>query len=262
VDDAPDEALDSFLREFARVGDEYRFYPAHPFGRALSRLFMGVLTPTCTVEGGDNLARFLGGPGRRLVICNHLSYTDTQLTDSILARAGHEGLADRLVAVAGPKVYTEAWRRLAAMSLNTRKTVQSSHVATEQDALSPRDIARIALETVSDCERLMDDGYVVLLYPEGTRSRNRALQPFLRALSRYTAIPDLRILVMAQTGSEAIFPIDDGKMHPGPVRVAFAEPFAAADFPAKGAALVEAHARLSALLPPDYRPPEGQPAIA
>lgn len=263
VDATPDADLEGFLRDFRRIGEEFRFYPAHPFGRAMSRGFMPELTPGRTLEGRDRLEAFLaGGPRRRLVICNHLSYTDTQITDSVLAEQGFAAVADRLVAVAGPKVYTDAWRRLAAISLNTRKTAQSSLVATEQGSLSPRELAKVALDTVADCARLMDEGWIILLYPEGTRARNGVLQPFLRAVSRYTSMPDTRILVMAQTGTERIYPIDEGRMHPAAVRIAFAEAFDAADFPGKTGALGEAHALLAALLLPGYRPDPEAPALA
>jgi 1-acyl-sn-glycerol-3-phosphate acyltransferase len=261
---ASDADLAGLLHAFATAGDHYQLYPASPFARALTRDFMSVMTPTRQVTGLDRLDRFLAtGPSRRMVVANHLSYTDTQLTDSLLVLEGRAAFADRLVAIAGPKVYTDAWRRLAAISLNTRKTAQSSAVATEQGALSARDLAAVAFETLRDCERLMDQGYVVLLYPEGTRSRTGRLQPFLRASGRYTAIEGLQILPMVQTGAERVFPIDDPLMHPNEVRLAFGEPFVAADFPGRHGhgALAEVHARMAAELPEAYRPPEGQPPI-
>ena len=134
-------------------------------------------------------------------------------------------IADRLIAIAGPKVYTDAWRRLAAISLNTRKTAQSSAVATEQEALDARALATVAFETMEDCARLMDDGSIILLYPEGTRSRTGRLQPFLRAAGRYLRIEGLRVLPMAQSGTDRIYPIDDPLMHPATVSLAFGEPF-------------------------------------
>jgi 1-acyl-sn-glycerol-3-phosphate acyltransferase len=264
LDATSDPALAALLATFATAGDAYRLYPADPFARGMTRTFMAALTPTWRAEGLDQLDTFLAaGPSRRMVVCNHLSYTDTQLTDSLLVLEGRAAFADRLVAIAGPKVYTDPWRRLAAISLNTRKTAQSSAVATEQGALGARELAAVALDTLRDCERLMDEGYVVLLYPEGTRSRTGRLQPFLRASGRYTAIEGLQILPMVQTGSERVFPIDDPLMHPGEVRIAFGAPFVAADFPGRHGhgALAEASARMAALLPEAYRPPEGQGAI-
>lgn len=259
---ASDAELTELLGLFAVAGDEYRMYPAVPFARAMTRIFMRELVSGFSLEGRAHLLQFLdGGPRRRLIVCNHLSYTDTQISDVVLHEAGFTHAADRLVAIAGPKVYTDAWRRLAAISLNTRKTVQSSTVATEQGALTGRELATIALETLHDCVRLMDEGYIVLLYPEGTRSRSGQLQPFLRAAGRYLQIEGLHVLPMGQTGTESVFPIDDPLMYPSPVRVAFGPEFASADFPGKTGALAEAHRRLVDVLPEAYRPDIGAPAV-
>lgn len=259
----PDSAIRTLQDTFLRAGDTYRLHPADPVARAVTRTFMAFLSPEWSVEGRGHLEQFLTeGPRRRLVVCNHLSYTDTQLTDSLLCKAGLAPVADRLVAIAGPKVYTDPWRRMAAIALNTRKTAQSSAVATEQDALGPRELAAVAFETIAECERLMDAGYLILLYPEGSRSRTGQLRPFLRAASRYLQLPDTQILPMAQTGSEAIFPIDSPIMFPGPARLSFGAPFLAADHPGKAAALAEAHVRVAALLPPAYRPAAGEPGVS
>jgi 1-acyl-sn-glycerol-3-phosphate acyltransferase len=263
TDAASDADLQGLLDTFATAGDEYRLYPAHPFARDMTRLYMATLTPTWDLVGRDALERFLTtGPRRRMVVCNHLSYTDTQITDSLLVLAGLRDFADRLVAIAGPKVYTDAWRRMAAISLNTRKTAQSSAVATEQGALSPRELAAVAFETIADCERRMDEGYIVLLYPEGTRTRTGRLQPFLRAASRYCSVPDLQILPMGQAGCEHIYPIGAQRMEKAHVRMAFGERFVSADFPGKTTALAEAHRRVAELLPEAYRPAGGEPAIS
>lgn len=222
---------------------------------------MSALTRPASFIWPYRLDEFSALPGRKLVVCNHLSYTDTQVTDSVLALTNRTAFADRLVAIAGPKVYTEPWRRMAAIALNTRKTAQSSVVASEQDALSPRELAVIAIDTLRDCERLMDEGFVVLLYPEGRRSRDGRMQPFLRAAARYLALTGVTVLPIAQTGGETLFPMDAPRMFRGAVRIACAESFAAADFPGKTAALEEAFRRLAAELPEQYQPAPG-PVIA
>ena len=269
VDAADDRSLRSLLDAFAVAGSDFRLFPADPFARVLTRAFMTSLTEEGVIVGEAHLDAFLSEPAssdpiRRMILCNHLSYTDTQLTDTLLVHGGRAAVADRLVAIAGPKVYTDAWRRLAAIGLNTRKTAQSTLVATEQGALSPREFAAVAAETLRDCERLLDAGYLVLLYPEGTRSRTGRMQSFLRAAGRYAAIEGLRILPAVQTGSERVYPIDDAWMHPSPVRLAFGPAFLAADYPGRHGhgALSEASRRMTALLPDAYRPPDGQSPIA
>ncbi len=252
-------ALSTLRDDFFGAGETWSFFPANPSARLLTRAYMDHLVTTQQVEHEERLVRFLAeGPSRRFFICNHLSYTDTQVTDRVLVTAGFRDVADRIVAIAGPKVYTDPWRRLAAVSLHTRKTPQSNVVATEQDALSPRELAAIAFAAIDDCLALADQGYIPLLYPEGARSRSGQLRPFLRASARYLAQPDVQILPVAQTGSEHIFAIGETTMRPGPVRLTFGLPFCAADYPGKTGPLQEAFRRLAACLPPAYQPADGE----
>jgi 1-acyl-sn-glycerol-3-phosphate acyltransferase len=94
----------------------------------------------------------------------------------------------------------------------------------------------------------MDEGWIPLLYPEGTRSRTGALQPFLRAAGRYLAIPELSVLPMAQVGTENVFPIDATTMAPAPVTMRFGDWFPTSGHPGKTGALDEAWSRVAALV--------------
>ena len=250
-----DSDLATLRETFFSAGDAWRLHPADPTARKLTRLYMKSLVTSQHILHPEHLERFLAeGPRRRFFICNHLSYTDTQVTDRALVTGGYSDLADRIVAIAGPKVYTDPWRRLAAIPLNTRKTPHSNVVATEQAALSPREIAAVAFAAIDDCVQLADRGFIPLLYPEGARSRSGRLRPFLRASARYLAQPDVQVLPFAQTGTEFVFPIGATTMNPSPVTIAFAEPFNAADFPGKTGPIQEAHRRLAAILPDAYKP--------
>ena len=249
----PDDALAALVEGYGRLGERWDFYPANPTARAMMRVLMEEVVPAHELLGHEALEAFAGGrPRRRLIVCNHLSYVDTQVTDAVLARAGFRDLADRIGAVAGPKVYTDAWRRLAALGLHTRKTVQSASVATDQAPLPPRELAAIALDTLRSCVSLMDEGYVVLLYPEGTRSRDGRLQPFLRAVGRYLSTEGVHVLPMAQTGTEHIFPREALTMGPGPVRLAFGSELAPLED--RQAQLQTVHAAIAGLLPAAYAP--------
>lgn len=256
---ATDDDIHTLQGAFERAGEGWRLHPADPIARRVTRAYMSAVVQPWRLEGERLLHAFLGSASqRRMIVCNHLSYTDTQVSDAVLALAGHPGVADRLVAIAGPKVYTEAWRRMAAIALNTRKTAQSSVVASEQAALTPRELAAIALETLADCQRLMDEGYIVLLYPEGTRSRDGRLQPFLRAAARYLAIPGLEVLPLAQTGGEAIFPVDATLMQRAAVSLRFGAAQTPSSFPGKWGGLEAVHAALADLLPEAHRPSPDQ----
>ncbi len=263
IDAASDADIEQMRATFRTAGDEWRLYPADPLAQRLTRTYMSAVATPYKITGEAHLHAFLASPARRrMVVCNHLSYTDTQVTDVVLWQAGLGDFAGRLVAVAGPKVYTEAWRRMASIALNTRKTAQSSVVASEQDALTPRELANVALQTLAHCAELMDAGMIVLLYPEGTRARDRRLQPFLRAAARYLNIEGVQVLPLAQEGGETMYPVDAPLMYPAEARLSFGEPFTPRDYPGKIGSLTEAHLRLSTLLPEPFRPREQAARVA
>lgn len=254
-----DADIQQLQAAFAEAGEGFRLFPADPLARRISRIFLREMTRAHEAVGLEALEHFLHtGPSRRMIVCNHLSYTDTQVTDTVLDQLGLSSVADRLVAVAGPKVYTEPWRRMAAVALNTRKTPQSTAVATEI-TLSPRQVAKLAIEAIEDCARLMDEGKIILLYPEGTRSRTGQLGSFLRAAARYTSVSDLQILPLAQSGTERIFPIDDPDMYASPVRLAFGS--AIPPLPGRNDALEASWNALADLLPDAYKPVPGTEPI-
>jgi 1-acyl-sn-glycerol-3-phosphate acyltransferase len=109
-------------------------------------------------------------------------------------------------------------------------------------------LAAIAFQALADVQRLAAEGYIVLLYPEGTRSRTGELQPFLRAAARYLAMDGARVLPTAQVGCDRMFPIGSAVMFPTPVTLSFGPAFTAADYPGKTGALEEVWRRVGGLL--------------
>lgn len=250
----PDETCREVVQRIATVGDDHRMYPAVPACRALSRVWTRDVVLDPTLEGVEHLrAAAAGGP--TVLLCNHLSYFDTTATDAILAWAGHADLADRVVAAAGPKVYQHLFRLLAATCLNTLPVPQSTSLA-HTEKLPPRELARRAIESVESAKRLLEGGQVLLMYPEGSRSRTGQLGPFLRGVQRYLSCTDpLWVVPAAIIGTERVMPVSDARLHPGPVAVRFAEPIAA-EPGASGAreALAQAHRAVQRLLPLHLRP--------
>lgn len=255
---ASDDTLRLALRRVAEAGEQYRLYDADPLCRQVSRAFMPPLVEGAQVDGVDHLRAALRA-GPCLLLANHLSYVDTQLSDVLLATHGARDLADRLVVVAGPKVYDEAFRRLAATSLSTLKTAQSSQLGSNAAALSPREVGRIAIETINAAGLLMGEGRPVVLYGEGSRSRSGRLGSFLRPVSKYLRDPAVVVVPMAQWGSERVFPIDGDRLHPAAVGLRFG-PAIAAGGPLER--VERAWQGINALLPPGYQAAAGTPPVA
>jgi len=253
----PDEALALALDQFQRTGEAYALYEAHPIGKIISRAYMGALLVGSTVEGLEHLSALDGRP--TLVLCNHLSYVDTQATDALLAGSGASTFADALVAVAGPKVYDTPFRRFAAFCLSTVKTAQSTQLAHNEAALSPREVARIALDTIRLAQGLMRQGRPVLVYAEGSRARNGRLQPFLKGVARYALPGEGLILPLSISQADRVFALDAPTLRPHPVRLVVGAPV---EVPPgdRGEAVAEAWRRIAAGLDDRHRP-EGEVAL-
>lgn len=248
-----DDALADLLRAFAEVGEGWQPWPAHPLARSLSRRYMGLVVEGSRLEGAEHLPPPEAGP--QVWVCNHLSYVDTQVTDTLLAGAGRADVADRLLVVAGPKVYTEPYRRLASLSLNTLKTPQSTQLAHNSAGMSAREVAALALASVRQAAAWRNTRGPVLLYGEGSRSRTGHMGPFLRGASRY-----LRgaawVVPVAVIDTDQLFPMSE-RMRPRPVAFRIGPPVeAAAVREGRDALLVEAWRRVTALLPPQHTPLE------
>lgn len=248
-----DEEILETVKTYAEAGREYRPHPAATVLRRISRAFIPVPCGVARARGLEHPESVRGQ--NQIWICNHLSYVDTQVTDALVSL--DSDLADEVLVVAGPKVYTEPFRRLAAVALNTLMTAQSSQLMHNASGLSPREIAAIALRSLEQARTWRTQRGPVLLYPEGSRSRSGRMGPFLRAAARYARGAEV-VVPVAITGSEHLFAYDE-RMRPADVSLTFGAPFVPG--PGKTAALEEARARIAEMLPEAYKPEEGTPAL-
>lgn len=251
LDSAPDEALLGLVRELVDLGDAYTTYPACPLARSIGRATMAVVTAGSRAIGAENLAP--GAGCGEVWLCNHASYIDTQVTDWLLCEAGRADRAEGLIAVAGPKVYAEPFRRMAALSLNTLKTVQSGRISHNEAQLSPRELAKIALDSVRQAAQWRDSRGPLLIYPEGTRSRTGRMGPWLRGVERYLRGAKA-VVPVAVLRTESLFSFRE-HMVPAAVELRIGQPFTLEEAgEGKDDALLMARSRVAALLPPEQQP--------
>ena len=83
-----------------------------------------VLRPDSSLIGAARANAIAGRPV--VIVANHLSYSDANLLEVLLYRAGASTLADRLTAIAGPKVYPSLRRRFSSLCFGTVRTPQNS----------------------------------------------------------------------------------------------------------------------------------------
>lgn len=252
LDQATDDEIAQAQATYMAAGERgYVVYEASPLLRQVARTWQRRFMSHVTVDGVEHLAASRGR--NQLWICNHLSYIDTQTTDILLAESGLDAVVDNMLVVAGPKVYEDPFRRLAAIGLNTLKTAQSSRIRHNAAELSARQIAEIAVRNLKSAQVWRAERGPVLLYPEGSRSRTGRLQPFLRAAARYARHAEV-IVPVSLSGTDGLFGMDL-KMRPSAVTLRIGEPFE----PPKGktAWLEQAWDRVADGLEPRHTPEPG-----
>ena len=90
------------------------YYPRDPLAQRIHHLLADrFLGDGSGLRGGHHLARLAGAPV--VVVANHLSYSDANVIEVLLQRAGGADLANRLTALAGPKVFTSRERRFSSL---------------------------------------------------------------------------------------------------------------------------------------------------
>jgi len=260
----------SLLSLFASLGQDYGSQPHHLLARELLLSFVQPLIGEGSgLEGLEHLDAAMDAieAGLRvMLICNHLSYADTICTYGLLQRAGRNTAVDRLCTVAGPKVYADPMRRMGIAGGHSIRVAQSSRLMTNEVDLSPREIVRIARRCFEDAVCEMDGGQLVLLYPEGTRSRTGHLGPFFRGVARWVTLDDVLLLPLGQWGGESIDRLDDDWMRPGFVQGCFGPLLDTRVLVGERAlsrdeVLEAAHDAVATLLPPEYGPQSGAPKL-
>jgi 1-acyl-sn-glycerol-3-phosphate acyltransferase len=252
--------LESVVERVAREDYGFCYHPPVALVREIHHAMSQVLlAPESRLEGGEHLSEVAG---RSLILLpNHLSYADANLVEVLLHRAGFGGVCSRLTVVAGPKVYSKPWRRFSSLCFGTIKTAQSSQRASGEALMRPRDVARIARETIACAFERLAAGDTLLLFGEGSRSRDGALQPLLPAVARYCEQPGVWLVPVGIVGTERFLGFSDVRPQTMPVVVRIGKPIAAAELVqlavhkgGKRAELVETVGRMIAqTLPAAYR---------
>jgi 1-acyl-sn-glycerol-3-phosphate acyltransferase len=221
----PDEL--SALKERLTTDRGWDYYPPDPLSRRIHYLLADrFLAPDSSVTGAGHLEAIANAPVA--LFANHLSYSDANVVQVLLHRAGADGLANRLTAAAGPKVFSSRVRRFSSLCFGTVKVPQSAEVSSEEAVLSAREVARAARRAIEVSHERLAEGDAQLLFGERTRSRDGGMLPMLPGVARYLDAPGLWIVPAGLTGSEALFPVGDTTIRSARVTLIIGRPIPAA----------------------------------
>ena len=214
LDAAPGDAL-AQLKQRLTMDAGWGYYPPDPLARRIHHLLADrFLERQSEVSGVEHLAAVAGAP--LVLVANHLSYADANVVEVLLHRSGGSGaaVADRLVALAGPKVFSDRQRRFSSLCFGTIKVPQSADVSSGEAMLGGREVAKAARQAIDVAYGRLDAGDALLLFAEGTRSRTSAMRAMLPGASRYLERPGTCVMPVALAGSETLFPIGAATVRP------------------------------------------------
>jgi 1-acyl-sn-glycerol-3-phosphate acyltransferase len=233
IDDAGPDALALLGDRLASGADEWTYYPGDPLARRIHHVIADRLMPAGS--GLQGLEHIQACEGRPVVIfANHLSYSDANLIEILLRSFGAQSLADRLIAMAGPKIYLNRTRRFSSLCYGTIKVPQTSSRSSEEAVMSPREVARAARLSIEAAHDRLRAGGALIVFAEGARSRTGTLQEMLTGAARYLDVPDVAILPMGLMGTERMFPVgDDTRLHLVPVVLRAGRPIDGAELQAR-----------------------------
>jgi 1-acyl-sn-glycerol-3-phosphate acyltransferase len=228
IDAAGPGALERLGARLAAAGTDWDYYPPDPLARKLHQLLaQKFLKPDSTFRGAAHLAALAGKPV--VILANHLSYSDANVLEVMLQLHGCGEVAERLTAIAGPKVYSSLTRRFSSLCFGTIKVAQSSGLSSEDAVMTPREVARAARRSIEHAHARLAAGDALLVFAEGTRSRSGGMQQMLAGVSRYLDVPGVTVCPIGIAGTEEFFPIGDTSVHAVTVHVSVGPPIAAAE---------------------------------
>jgi len=150
------------------------------------------------------------------LVSNHLSHFDAAVLYGLLRReAKYRAYAENMFFIAGRLVFTSDYSRVAGRMFHSMLVASPRDMA-ENEPIK-RELARLNMRSFKEAKERQRQGQILVLFPEGTRSRDGRMGQFHAALFNY--LEGTLVLPVAITGADKIlhsnsftFDITDGSM--------------------------------------------------
>ncbi len=193
------------------------------------------------VEGVENLKALDGVLGHFPItlISNHLSHLDAPAIFTLLHNSSPEGrkIAESLVFIAGRLAFEPDFTRLGLYMFGTLLVCSKKDMA---DNPSLSDVmTKINMRAFRNSQKLQSDGKIIAIFPEGTRSRDGRLMPFVDTVYHYVA--NKVILPISLEGTERILPIEGLLFNQAPGKLVIGKPVLVGELSKKEMAKFPSH---------------------
>jgi 1-acyl-sn-glycerol-3-phosphate acyltransferase len=202
------------------------FHKREPVMQMVVEGLTALTAPTIKVGGKENLKKAIEtNQGRNIVfIANHLSNFDASAILQVLRRTGFGEIAEKLIFLQGIKLNKTPVANILLQGFNV--------IPVWPPTLTPKnkeeEEKRMALtrESLIDAKKALKQGYNLLIFAEGGRSRDGTLGEAEPAITSYLTLePGTQVVPVAISGTEEALP--PGGIIPRPsvkIRVDFGKP--------------------------------------
>ncbi|MCB1192862.1 MAG: 1-acyl-sn-glycerol-3-phosphate acyltransferase [Leptospiraceae bacterium] len=212
-----------------------------PEAREFMRGFLTPIMKNFKVDGIENLIALneIAGKLPITIISNHVSHLDAPSIFQLIYNSCPEGknIAERIVFIAGRLAFEPDFTRLGLYMFGTI-LVCSKRDMVDNPSLSDL-MVKINARAFRQAQKLQQNGKILAIFPEGTRSRDGRLMPFVEAVYHYVA--NRVVLPVSLEGTDKILPTSGFLFNAASGKLTIGKPVLVGDLPEKQ----------KSLLPPD-----------
>jgi glycerol-3-phosphate dehydrogenase/1-acyl-sn-glycerol-3-phosphate acyltransferase len=196
--------------------------------------FLNPIMKNFKVEGLENLeiVEKLIGKYPMTLISNHLSHLDAPGIFHLLYNSSPLGkkIAEKIVFIAGRLAFEPDFTRLGLYMFGTLLVCSKRDMA-DNPSLSDL-MTKINMRAFRISQKLQSEGKIISIFPEGTRSRDGRLMPFVDTVYHY--VSGKIVIPVSVEGTDKILPTSSFLFNAAPGKLTIGKPVIVGDMRKKG----------------------------